>query len=338
MIEEIIISQQIIEYIISVEPTSVFRIESIEGQSIALKLITGIVDAVRANKKLKEAKKKEEEAKLEFEEQKAIYQNVDTSNPFEGMINQFAGLTNQYAGLENTMEDLTINKQQAEFEAQRFAQSQANILSGLREASGGSGIAALAQSLAQQGQIAAQKSAASIGMQESANQRAAAAEAGRLQTQEAKGGSDIQLQKAKGQADVDAKIAGGAQVAQQLEMKKQTTLLEMELGEYEKAQQQTAGYQAQKDQGIRDAISGGGDILKAVAGSDRRLKNNIKLIGSSPSGLKIYAFEYINKSFGSGIYQGVMSDEIPQHAVIKHRDGYDMVDYSKIDVDFKKIK
>ena len=72
-------------------------------------------------------------------------------------------------------------------------------------------------------------------------------------------------------------------------------------------------------------------------GSDRRLKKNIKLIGSSPSGLKIYAFEYINNKFGKGIYQGVMSDEIPEYAVIKHQDGYDRVDYSKLDVEFKII-
>ncbi len=71
--------------------------------------------------------------------------------------------------------------------------------------------------------------------------------------------------------------------------------------------------------------------------SDRRLKKNIKLIGYSPSGLKIYMFEYINKIFGDGIYQGVMSDEIPQQAVIKHSNGYDRVNYSKIDVKFKEL-
>ena len=32
-----------------------------------------------------------------------------------------------------------------------------------------------------------------------------------------------------------------------------------------------------------------------------------------------------------------MSDEIPQEAVLKHIDGYDMVDYSKLDVVFKQI-
>ena len=84
-----------------------------------------------------------------------------------------------------------------------------------------------------------------------------------------------------------------------------------------------------------------GQIGGAAAGnmpvSDRRLKKNIKLIGKSSSGLKIYAFEYINKIFGEGIWQGVMSDEIQQEAVIKHLDGYDRVDYSKLDVEFKRI-
>jgi len=300
------------------------------------KLVTGVVQTIRGNKRLKEAKKAEKKAKKELDKQKAIYQNIDTSNPFEGMVNQFAGLTNQYAGLENTMEDLTINKQQSEFEAQQFAQNQSNILSGLREASGGSGIAALAQSLAQQGQIAAQKSSAAIGMQESANQRAAAAEAGRLQTQEAKGGSDIALQKAQGQASVDAKIAGGAQTAQQLEMKKQGALLNMESSEFNTAQQQTAGSQAQKDQGVDNIVGGGIDFLTSAI-SDRKLKKNIKLIGKSPSGIKIYLFEYKDKLFGEGVYQGVMSDELSSDAVI-NGNNYDMVDYSKIDVEFKKIK
>ena len=71
--------------------------------------------------------------------------------------------------------------------------------------------------------------------------------------------------------------------------------------------------------------------------SDRKLKKNIRLLGKSPSGLNIYTFEYKNKKFGKGIWQGVMSDEIPQQAVIKHKDGYDRVDYYKLDVEFKQI-
>jgi len=73
-----------------------------------------------------------------------------------------------------------------------------------------------------------------------------------------------------------------------------------------------------------------------MPGSDRRLKKNIKKIRKSASGLNIYSFEYIDESYGKGTYEGVMSDEIPVEAVI-NVNGYDRVDYSKIDVEFKKI-
>ena len=64
---------------------------------------------------------------------------------------------------------------------------------------------------------------------------------------------------------------------------------------------------------------GGGIIPTApvYTGSDIRLKKNIKLIGRSNSGLKIYSFEYIDKKYGSHTYQGVMSSEVPKEAVIK---------------------
>ena len=67
-------------------------------------------------------------------------------------------------------------------------------------------------------------------------------------------------------------------------------------------------------------------------------KKNIKLIGKSSSGINIYVFEYINKMFGDGVWQGAMSDEVPSYAVIKNifKD-YDGIDYSKIDVEFKQI-
>ena len=77
--------------------------------------------------------------------------------------------------------------------------------------------------------------------------------------------------------------------------------------------------------------------IGSAIGSDRRLKKNINLIGKSPSGLNIYSFEYINSNYGSGVYQGVMSNEVPLEAVSVSSDGYEMVDYSMLDVDFKQI-
>ena len=119
-------------------------------------------------------------------------------------------------------------------------------------------------------------------------------------------------------------------------------------GEEDRTMQQLnrlAGQQAQSEANAAQAnanqnasyggiVSGVGGILGGF--SDRRLKKNIKSIGVSDSGLKIYSFEYIDKNLGDGIFQGVMSDEIPQEAVIPF-DGYDLVDYSRIDVEFKKI-
>ena len=87
-----------------------------------------------------------------------------------------------------------------------------------------------------------------------------------------------------------------------------------------------------------DSFSNLGKSIAPIAESDRRMKKNIKLIGKSKSGLNIYAFEYIDKVFGKGVWQGVMSDEVPNEAVIKDFAGnFDGVDYSKVDVEFKKI-
>ncbi len=138
-----------------------------------LKLLGGLFGRRRAKRQEARAKKLEAEKRREMNRLKQAYSSIDTSNPFLNM--------------ENTLEDLTINQQQAQFESQQFDRSQANILSGLRQSAGGSGIASLAQSLAQQGQLRAQQVSASIGQQESTNQRLAAQEASRLQIQERQG-------------------------------------------------------------------------------------------------------------------------------------------------------
>ena len=66
--------------------------------------------------------------------------------------------------------------------------------------------------------------------------------------------------------------------------------------------------------------------------SDIRLKENVELIGKSPSNINIYSFNYLNNPTK---YQGVMAHEVPW-ASQKHDSGYLMVDYNKVDVDFKK--
>ena len=278
----------------------------------------GIYSAVQAGKLAKQAKAADEDAKGRRDEAANYYKSLEMSNPFEGMVNQ-------YAGMENKMEDLKVNQQEAEFAAQQFAQSQSNILAGLKGSAGSSGIAALAQSLAQQGQLAAQKSSANIGAQEAANQKAAAQEASNLQTRERSGAAQVAQQ-----------IASGEAAYQQRELGKRRDLFQDATKEYNDLRGQAMEAEQAKAEAIGGVIEGGMNIIGTLAGSDRKLKKNIKLIGKSPSGLNIYAFEYINKFFGKGTYQGVMSDEIPTNAVVNNG-GYDMVDYSKLDVEFKQI-
>jgi len=67
--------------------------------------------------------------------------------------------------------------------------------------------------------------------------------------------------------------------------------------------------------------------------SDIRLKKDIKLVGKSPKGIKIYNFKYIGDD---KTYQGVMAHQVPQ-ASTANEFGYLMVDYSKLDVEFKEV-
>ena len=155
-----------------------------------------------ADTQLADFKQQAATAQIAVDAQKKAYKDIEFKNPYAGMKNQFEGM-------ENVMEDVTVNLQQAQFQAQQGAQQRANIMNVMRGAAGGSGIAALAQSMANQGQLAAQKSGAMIGDQEAANQAKTAAEASRLDTLERQ----------------------GEQTAQQREMDKQGTLLGMSRSE-----------------------------------------------------------------------------------------------------------
>ena len=218
---------------------------TVAGISAGVSAIGGTIGALSARKKQKRAERKARKERKEMNRLKNIYSELDTSNPFLNMQNQFTSL-------ENTMEDLTVNQQQAQFEAQQFQQSQANILGDLRGAAGGSGVAALAQQMAQSGQLAAQRSSASIGQQEAANQMAAARQAGALQQMEAQEGSRIQTMQAQGE-----------QISRNWERDKQATLLGM-------SQQKLAAHRdqaAMAEQAKWGAISSGIQGVTSAAGS-----------------------------------------------------------------------
>ena len=255
-------------------------------------------------------------AQDDYDNLRQQYLDLDTSN-------LYAGVVNKYRDMENTYEDLTVNQQQALFERQMFEQQQANIMQNLAGAAGGSGIAGLAQAMANQGQMQAQRASATIGLQESRINMMRAQEASRLQ----------QLERA-GEAQAEQMRLAGAERARSLDWQKTGTLFGMSQQELAAANQAIAQSDAALYGGIGSLVGTG---LTAAAMSDRKLKKNIHLIGRSPSGLNIYSFEYIDSKYGDGIFQGVMADEIPLDAVVDSGKGYNMVNYSMIDVDFKKI-
>ena len=118
-------------------------------------------------------KREQKAAQKEFNTNKARMEGADTSNL---AVNQ-----------ENTMEDLTVNTQQADFINQQQQAGMANTMNSLQGAAGGSGIAALAQSLSNQQTVNAQAASTSIGQQEAGNQMAERRMAGQLQNQELQG-------------------------------------------------------------------------------------------------------------------------------------------------------
>ena len=64
-----------------------------------------------------------------------------------------------------------------------------------------------------------------------------------------------------------------------------------------------------------------------------RLKEEIRLVGKSPMGINIYSFKYKQLP---GRYIGVMAQEVPW-ARHKTDTGYYAVDYSKVDVTFRRL-
>ncbi len=67
--------------------------------------------------------------------------------------------------------------------------------------------------------------------------------------------------------------------------------------------------------------------------SDMRLKEQIRLVGKSPAGVNVYSFKYKQLP---GRYIGVMAQEVPWARHMTDT-GYYAVDYSKVDVEFRRL-
>ncbi len=171
----------------------------------------------------KKRKAEQRAAQKEMNMRKAQFEMADTSNVYKDM--------------ENTMEDLTVNTQQADFQAQQANQGIANTMNAMQGAAGGSGIAAMAQAMAGQQAQNMQQASISIGQQERANQVAERNMASQLQNQERAG-------------ELQSRAA---------EKEKIDTLFGM-------SQQRLGAANAAREQARQSILGGVGDMVSGVSG------------------------------------------------------------------------
>ena len=291
-------------------------------------LISSAISKNSAKNRAENAEEKAQQASAEAErliaERSPVYDASDSIRDMKALI-------------ENPFENLGVATQAAQMQVEEADIALANTLDTIQATGmGAGGATALAQAAAK----SKRGVSANIEQQEAANEKLKA---------QGKAAMNQQLIAIEGQA-----IAAEERAADK-EAGREQAAIDRAYGEADfYLSSQMANEQAE-DAAVAAGISSLGSMVQAgiasnynpspsnstappvpnTQSSDRRLKKNIKLINKSKSGLKVYTFEYINKK---GLYKGVMSDEVPLESVVIGSNGFDMVDYSKIDVEFEKIK
>jgi len=210
-----------------------------------------------------QALKQRQEQQARVDEEAANYRAMKFTNPYEGM--------------ENVFEDLRVSTQAADFQAEQGAQQRADILGQLRGAAGSSGIAGLAQSMANQGQLQARQISAGLQKQEVANELMAA-----------KGASAIDLQQRAGDAMV-----------QQAESGRQSTILGMQYG-------QAAGANKNYQQALLNQKNANNSANQMMMNSLSTLAGSGLGGGGDGSGYYGGGFdEQTGEYFGEGIYENL---------------------------------
>lgn len=140
-------------------------------------------------------RREQKQARAEFEAQKQAFKDFTFTNP--------------YAGLENVAEDLTINQDAAQFQAQ---QTDAALAQAMQAAVASGGAPGGAQAIAQAALQSKAGISADIARQEQANMAARVNQAAKLQELEAQGEEDLQSQRYLQQGEL-LNMAGARKVA-----------------------------------------------------------------------------------------------------------------------------
>jgi len=202
--------------------------------TLGLGVIKGATSIIGAQQEKKRLREENTIAQNNYQQTRRDIQGLEITNPYKDLNTSF----------ENTFEDMTVNQQQAQFQAQQGAQARANLLSNLQGAAGSSGIAGLAQALANQQQTQTAQISANIGQQEAANQRASA-----------QGAMNVQNMTQQAQQTV----AYGDSIRESNENKRQMNLLDLRSGR----QQAQADFRGEMQAQNQAMMGGVGDILGA---------------------------------------------------------------------------
>jgi hypothetical protein len=205
----------------------------------AAKAVGGVVKTVGSLFGGGARRREQRRAKAELGMYKEKYNQLDTSNP--------------YANITNPYQNLTVNTQAADFAAQQSSQNSANIMSGLAAAAGGSGIAALAQSMANSQAQQTQQASASIAQQESKNQ----------------------IMAAQGENQRQIAVAKGEEKSRQMEADKTMTQLGMAQSRVTAANEARAAAKADLVGGISDTLGGAAQAYAGTAAGQELLKEQV---------------------------------------------------------------
>lgn len=204
-------------------------------------LIPGIAKGIGSLFGGRKRRQRERAGMSEYQRQLSAYKGFEFTNP--------------YAGLENRMEDLRVATGAAEFESQQQERALAQGLEALRGTAGGTGVAAIAQALAQQQARGQQQISARLEEQELRNQ----------------------LISAQAQQQLDLQMARGEDLVQQREFERQSTLLGMSQQELAAAREARAAATSALTEGL-GTLAGGFLGYKALGGSEG-IKNLINSNG-----------------------------------------------------------
>ena len=242
--------------------------------SVLISAGVGLFNTISGSKAKKRARRQQREAEAAAAPYLEAYKSYEYKNPYENM--------------ENVYEGMRVNTEAAEFQRDQLAQQQADVLQGLRGAAGGSGVAALAQSMARAGAVQAQRASADISRQETAREQAQLAEQSRIQ--------GLQMY--------------GDQLVDQQEMQRNMNLYNIETGKAGLAAEQFAAGQQQMMGGIGQVASAGLQAYSAGMFDGAPSTSNLAMApGSTLPG------NTLDSSTMSSIYGGPSYEVVPGNVV-----------------------